>query len=209
MSDLSNRIDFSSEYIFAILDLDQNAHSVFQQAREDLLDIPKSDFNVEIMNSNGIDISHGDFQSWELFAQVLDDIEAKQIKTVTLVVFDSRGDNIEINRIDEPTELFYLGSDKQLVGETVLGALNLKVTVRYDLRIKESLNVSLRPVITNGSSTLDFARFSLDMRVGDFVVLSPKTLPIEKMSPAQLLFPSISSATKYRSYILFCKGIKD
>ena len=215
-----NAPKFTVELLFVFLDLNSDIYTSFQKTREEQLHT-LADVRANIAKSNGISILYANRDRWDSFAKTLDDVKAKRVKTITLVVFDSRGDNVKIQDLTDLTELFYLDSNKQLTGQSISGTLNWRVVVSNDSNVKGLVNLSVSPVIvdeamkrqyaarTKKYRTLDFAKFNLKIGVGDFVVISPESLPIEPMSPGRVLFPTTTSQFQYQSYIIYCRSIKD
>ncbi len=212
--------EFTVELLFVFLDLNSDIYSSFQKTRDEQLHT-LVDARADIAKSNGISILYANRDCWESFAKTLDDVKAKRVKTVTLVVFDSRGDNVEIQDLEHSTELFYLDSNRQLTGQSISGTLNWRVVVSDDSNVNGLVNLAVSPVIVNEAMkrqystkakryrTLDFAKFNLKIGVGDFVVISPESLPLEPMSPGQVLFPTTNSSLQCQSYIIYCRSIKD
>ncbi len=212
--------EFTVELLFVFFDINSDNYSKFREARDQQLR-SITNARVDIAKSNGVSILHANSSSWQAFAKLLDDVGAKRTKTVTLVAFDSRGDNVKIRELTHSTELFYLDSSRQLTGQSISGTLSWRVVVNNDSDVKGLVNLSVYPVIIDEAmkrlyfkggkryKTLDFAKFNLKFGAGDFVVISPESLPLEPMSPGAILFPTTTSQFQYQSYIIYCRSVRD
>jgi len=150
---------------------------------------PFSFANYKAFKANGFSVGFGRGREWNLVADQLRRAEAREISKNTLIVFDNTGDPISVVWIDAGQTIFYFGEDGSVgglspgMGQLILqlkaqplpqvrGATQVVILPVFRQGMEENLN-RLAGIEENDEEIFSFARFTLKMSDGDFILLGP------------------------------------
>jgi len=165
---------------------------------------PFSFANYKAFKANGFSAGFGRGREWNSVAQQLRRTEARETSSNTLIVFDNTGDPIGIVWVDAGQTILYFGEDGSVGGLSLgMGRLILQLKAEPVPEVRGAAKVVIQPVFHRGmegglgrlagiekidEKVFSFARFTLKMSDGDFVLLGPSEYKKDKTLLSGLFF---------------------
>ena len=150
---------------------------------------PLSFANYKAFKANGFSAAFGRGEEWNLVADQLRRTEARETSNNTLIVFDNTGDPISVVWVDAGQTIFYFGQDGSVASLSPgMGRLILQLKAEPVPEVRGAAKVVIQPVFRPGmegslgrlagrekidENVFSFARFTLKMSDGDFILLGP------------------------------------
>ena len=229
--ELPAAVKFKADVMFMTFDISEAEFS--KLPKEDLVSpsFLENDPN-SLKQSSGIRVFGGSASQWTKMSQEFQQAQCKLDRKINLIVFDDKGDDIVVNKLLEPVELFYKDKAGNLVGESIEGVVYWRLVVENPFPSDNTVDISLTPYVHNEAGNvyrkyikgslkddnggdsftdkpLSFGRILLVMRPGDFIFIVPDEFPIEQFSPANIFFGDDQFDTKFKMFALFCCGVID
>ena len=194
------------EIVFQIFTFEFPAQRVLELERffENLRLQPLSFANYKAFKANGFSAGFGRGREWNLVAEQLRRTEARETLSNTLIVFDNTGDAIGAVWVDAGQTIFYFGEDGSVGGLSPgMGRLILQLKAEPLPEVRAVAKVVIQPVFRQGmeeslnrlagiekidEKVFSFARFSLKMSDGDFILLGPSEYKKDKTLLSSLFF---------------------
>ncbi len=160
--------------------------------------------NYKAFKANGFSAGFGRGREWNSVAEQLRRTEAQETSTNTLIVFDNKGDAIGVVWVDAGQTIFYFGEDGSVASLSPgMGRLILQLKAEPVPEVRGATQVVIQPVFRQGmegglgrlagrdefdEKVFSFARFTLKMSDGDFVLLGPSEYKKDKTLLSDLFF---------------------
>jgi len=196
----------SPEIVFQIFTFEFPAQRVLDMERffANLRLQPFSFANYKAFKANGFSAGFGRGREWNSVARQLRRTEARETSSNTLIVFDNTGDPIGVVWIDAGQTILYFGQDGSVGGLSPgMGELILQLKAEPVPEVRGAAHVVIQPVFRRGmegnlgrlagiekidEKVFSFARFTLKMSDGDFILLGPSEYKKDKTLLSGLFF---------------------
>ncbi len=183
--------------------------------------------DMEAFEANSFSAGYGQLEIWDKIAVFLRSAGGKQVRTVSLLLFDGESENITATRLYNEQAIWYYSYQNSLEGITAgPGKLVLRIKAEKVPGSRGLCRVYIKPVIPSLSGgalsrlsaagrineTIFYsAGIELEMGRGDFIFLGPKEYIDNQVTLGGLLFsrPNRKPKPVVRVFLIVCTNVVD
>jgi hypothetical protein len=187
---------------------------------QNLSDKPLHFADKNIFRENGFMAGAGQAETWRSAAEKLRTANAKNLKTIDLIIFDNNPSDVSLISSDHERNIFYRTADNQISGVTLgKGEAMFRISAAAVSDMRGVCNMTVEPLFKNTTSSdnssglggeLSFGTASLTAKMSpqDFVLIGPANYTPRGMTPESVFFlPPDNSSIQI--YLIVCTGVNN